>query len=102
MYTLKTLTALWLLFVCSALLAQPPKDTSSRLLSVEGKVEVARSGQAVWSAGLTNQVLQNGDRVRTGVRSRATIRLSDMSVLAVKELTTLEIRPPQVPGANSG
>ena len=98
----KTLIGLLLSFVCFAALAQTPKDASSRLLSAEGKVEVARAGQAAWSAGATNQVLQNGDRVRTGVRSRATIRLSDMSVLAVKELTTLEIRPPQAPGANSG
>ncbi len=101
-YNLKTLTALWLLFACTAALAQTSKDATSRLLTAEGKVEVARTGQAAWSAGITNQVLQNGDRVRTGVRSRATIRLSDMSVLAVKELTTLEIRPPQTPGANNG
>ncbi len=102
MHILKKLTALWLLFVCSAAWAQTPKDASSRLLSLEGKVEVARAGQAAWSAGATNQILQNGDRVRTGVRSRATLRLSDLSVMVVKELTTLEIRPPQTPGANSG
>ena len=102
--TLKKLSALWLLLVCccSAIAAETPKDTSSRLLSAEGKVEVARAGAAAWAAGVTNQVLQNGDRIRTGVRSRATIRLSDMSVLVVKELTTLEIRPPQASGANSG
>src|SRR5215203_2061298 len=102
MYILKKLTPLGLLLVCSVAFAQTPKDASARLLSVEGKVEVARSGQAAWTAGATNQMLQNGDRVRTGVRSRASIRLSDMSTLAVKELTTLEIRPPQAPGANNG
>lgn len=99
---MKKLTALCLLFLCPAAFAQTTKDTSSRLLTVQGKVEVARTGNAAWSAGVTNQMLQNGDRLRTGVRSRATIRLSDMSVLVVKELTTLEIRPPQIPGANNG
>jgi hypothetical protein len=89
----------WWLFAATALAQTPP---SSRLLTAEGKVEVARAGQAAWNAGITNQTLTNGDRIRTGSRSRATIRLSDASVLVVKELTTLEIRPPQAAGANSG
>ena len=92
-----------LLFFASAAVAQDtPATASSRLLAVEGKVEVARSGVAAWTPGGTNQSLQNGDRVRTGVRSRATIQLSDRSVLRVNELTTLEIRPPQSAGASAG
>ena len=67
---------------------------------MEGKVEVARAGSAVWTAGVTNQPLQIRDRVRTGVRSRATIQLSDRSILRVNELTTLEIRSPQSAGAS--
>ena len=87
---MKKIISLGLLALCSAIaFAQDPKDPASRLLAAEGKVEVARAGQAAWRAGATNQVLQNGDRIRTGVRSRATIRLSDLSVLVVKELTTL-------------
>ncbi len=97
---MKTFATLSLCFFAALALAQVP--ASSLLLTKEGKVEVARAGQAAWSAGATNQSLANGDRVRTGSRSRATIRLSDASVLVVKELTTLEIRPPQTPGANSG
>ena len=42
------------------------------LLTVEGKVEVARGGGAVWTPGQPNQVLSPGDRIRTGERSRAT------------------------------
>lgn len=45
----------------------------------------------------SNQILHVGDRVRTGVRSRATVRLSDLTVLRVNELTTLQIRPPSQP-----
>jgi Tfp pilus assembly protein PilF len=101
---LKTLFPLWfLLFAVPFALAQGTRtNLSSRLLSIEGKVEVARAGTAAWSAGNTNLLLANGDRVRTGVRSRATIQLSDRSVLRVNELTTLEIRPPQAAGASSG
>ena len=68
------------------------------LLTVEGKVEVARGGGAVWTPGQPNQVLSPGDRIRTGERSRATIRLLDLSVLRVNEITTLEIRPPDPGG----
>lgn len=94
----------WLLvlFALAGLVQAQNNPAPSRLLTVEGKVEVARGGAAAWSAGVTNMLLQNGDRVRTGLRSRATLQLSDRSVLRVNELTTLEIRPPQNPGANSG
>src|ERR1035441_824739 len=68
------------------------------LLTVSGKVEVATRGETVWTAGHTNQVLRLGDRLRTGKNSRATLRLSNLSVLRVYELTTLEIQPPEQPG----
>jgi hypothetical protein len=68
------------------------------LLTVSGKVEVAPRGQTVWTAGHTNQMLKLGDRLRTGKNSRAALRLSNLSVLRVYELTTLEIQPPDQPG----
>ena len=76
--------------------APPPAAASGEclLLTVEGKVEIARKGEATWSPGQTNQALQLGDRLRTGLRSRATVRWSDLSVLRVKEVTTIEIQPP--------
>ena len=103
-HMMKTLFALLTLFVLTATAAaqNTPATALCRLLTVEGKVEVARSGTAVWTAGTTNQTLQNGDRVRTGARSRATIQMSDRSTLRVDALTTLEIRPPQAAGANAG
>src|SRR5438094_4295691 len=73
----------------------PSKGTSeSVLLTLEGKVEVSPAGATSWSAARTNQLLQIGDRLRTGLRSRATLRLSDKSVLRVNELTTLKLQPP--------
>jgi predicted Zn-dependent protease len=67
----------------------------SALLTVENRVEVARAGSLAWTAGQTNQPLEIRDRVRTGMRSRATVRLTDLSVLRLSELTTIEIQPPK-------
>lgn len=82
--------------------AQDAAASSAALLAAEGKVEVATSATAGWKPGVTNQVLAVGDRVRTGLRSRATLRLSDQTVLRVNELTLLEIRPPQGSATRSG
>jgi len=72
------------------------------VLTVEGRVEVARRGILQWAPAKTNQTLQVGDRLRTGPRSRATVQLSDLSVLRINELTTLEIQPPQAHGIKPG
>jgi tetratricopeptide (TPR) repeat protein len=58
-------------------------------------VQVSSAGATQWAAGQTNQLLHLGDRLRTGERSRATMRLSDLSVLRVNELTVLQIREPE-------
>jgi len=66
-------------------LAAPTAGTQPvcTVLTREGKVEVALKGLAQWSAAQTNQVLQIGDRLRTGMRSRATLRWSELSVVRV-------------------
>ena len=39
-------------WIASKSFAQTPaRDTTSRLLALEGKVEVARAGQAAWTTG---------------------------------------------------
>jgi hypothetical protein len=78
-----------------------PLDNNSILLTVEGIVETAGNGSAVWATAQTNQILHAGDQLRTGPRSRATVRLSNLTVLRVNELTTLEIQPPSAPGKQS-
>src|SRR5437870_4829350 len=60
--------------------SQAEKPTCT-VLATEGKVEVARKGLVQWAAARTNEVLQIGDRLRTGLRSRATLRWSDLSVV---------------------
>jgi Tfp pilus assembly protein PilF len=64
------------------------------VLSLEGKVEVSRSGSAVWDPAYTDQVLLGGDRLRTGERSRARVRLSELTVISVGELSVLQVPPP--------
>src|SRR5947207_7674698 len=56
--------------------------TSITILTFSGKVEISRHPN-IWDPGQTNQVLQVGDRLRTGKDSRATIRLSDGTTIKV-------------------
>ena len=69
-----------ILISCTARGAENPTGQGQVcvLLTREGKVEVSRKGTTQWSEGQTNQVLQLGDRLRTGMRSRATLRWSDL------------------------
>src|SRR5437867_10702465 len=67
--------ALILLVLCFggmiALLPAAEGITSITILTFSGKVEISRRPN-VWDPGHTNQVLQVGDRLRTGKNSRAT------------------------------
>jgi tetratricopeptide (TPR) repeat protein len=74
--------------------AEPRPAVTATLLTIEGKVELARKGGASWSLAQTNVVLSIGDRLRTGLRSRATLRWSEMSVVRVNQLTSIELQPP--------
>jgi Tfp pilus assembly protein PilF len=71
---------------------------SSTLLTIEGTVEVLPVGNTLWLIARIGQSLRVGDQVRTGARSRATIRLSNLSVLRVSEQMSYEILPPRQPG----
>lgn len=69
------------------------------LIERQGKVEIARKGSADWAPAKPDDVLQVGDRIRTGLRARATLRWSELAVIRVKELTSMEIQPPAKDGA---
>jgi ferric-dicitrate binding protein FerR (iron transport regulator) len=56
-------------------------------------VEWQRGGAGNWTPAPTNQVFQAKDRVRTGLRSRATVRLANQTVVRMNQLTTIEIQP---------
>src|SRR6266581_8433437 len=51
------------------------------IVEIEGTVEISRAGSPLWDVARLNQPLLPGDRVRTGDRSRAVVRLSDKTVL---------------------
>ena len=68
------------------------------LVGMEGSVEILHGASTNWTAAKTGVLLVVGDQLRTGPRSRATLRLSNLSVLRVGELMTYEIEPPRAPG----
>ncbi len=67
------------------------------LLTKENIVNVALHG-AAWSNAIVGQTLAIHDRIRTGEDSRATVRLSDLTVLRIDENSEDEIEPPQEAG----
>src|SRR5262245_1516084 len=67
------------------------------LLAFEGRVEVSRASSIRWDPARTNQVLDPGDRIRTGADSRATLRMFDLSVMRLDQETVLELEAPPEP-----
>jgi tetratricopeptide (TPR) repeat protein len=97
---------LMILFGVSAALAQKPPvaevestadedDGQISILSLTGKVEIAKPDSVDWVVAKKEDLLEAGWRVRTGRRSKVTIRMSDLSILRVGQLSTLEIQPPK-------
>jgi tetratricopeptide (TPR) repeat protein len=76
-------------------------EQGAALLTKENVVDVARSG-ASWQAGVPGQPLAIQDQVRTGELSRGTVRLTNLSVLRMDELTTIQILPPEQLGRSEG
>src|SRR4030095_13379202 len=79
-----------------AFASESPSESSvsSSLLAVEGTVEFLAPGISTWKSVGPNQVLRQGERLRTARNSRATLRLSDRSLLRIGELTTVVIEKP--------
>lgn len=70
------------------------RDSRSEVLSVENTVEYAPAGGPVWHAARAHMRLNLGDSLRTGRDSRATVRLADLSIFRVSELSLLQILEP--------
>jgi tetratricopeptide (TPR) repeat protein len=66
---------------------------NASLLSKENVVDSASSSGS-WAPATIGQPLAVHDRLRTGEDSRAAVRMTDLSVLRIDELTTIEITPP--------
>ncbi len=67
------------------------------VIVVQGTVEVARGGQLVWDLASSQppyRRLNPGDQIRTKDRSRATIRLSDLTIVELGPNAHLELLRP--------
>jgi Tfp pilus assembly protein PilF len=89
-----------MVFFIVNLAAQTPPITDlakvfSVIKSVEGIVEVSEAGTVEWKPAKVNQLLKIGDRLRTGKDGRASVLLTDRSVLRVDERTILQISAPK-------
>ncbi|MBU6401746.1 MAG: FecR domain-containing protein, partial [Verrucomicrobia bacterium] len=73
-----------------------PNRNTARIVSVEGQVQLLPFGANRWTTAHTNEIVRAHDRLRTGWKSRAALRLSNQSLLRVNQLSTLEIQPPPV------
>jgi Tfp pilus assembly protein PilF len=72
-------------------------NRASQLVEFSGKVEITIANTNDWRPARTNQFLHPGDRLRTAADSRATLQLSDRSVIRVNQSTILEIQAPTQP-----
>src|SRR6185503_20956806 len=62
------------------------------VIEMEGIVEVMRAGASNWDTVDTNHnVLHAGDRLRTGERSRAVVRLSTLTPFRLGERSVLQV-----------
>ncbi|HXG50358.1 MAG TPA: tetratricopeptide repeat protein [candidate division Zixibacteria bacterium] len=61
------------------------------MASVQGNVEVRRSGQTQWQPARLNDAYCPGDRIQVGERSRADIALANQPVLRLDQNTTITL-----------
>ena len=85
--------SLWLLFTVSAHAQEPCAPALARVVSVQGTIELRRSG-AAWTAVQLNAALCSGDTLRVHPRSRAALLLSNETTLRLDQGTTLTLAPP--------
>lgn len=70
-------------------------STESRVLEVAGTVEFQTFNTTQWVKAKVELRLRPGDRLRTGLHSRAALQLSDRSVIRLESQTTIEIQAPR-------
>ncbi|PWU08774.1 MAG: hypothetical protein C5B50_28915 [Verrucomicrobia bacterium] len=72
--------------------------TNTEIVLIQGTVEVARAGQTVWDLASTQSPycrLHPGDQIRTKDRSRAAVRLSDLTLVELGPNSHLQVLRPQ-------
>ncbi|NOS71290.1 MAG: TonB-dependent receptor [Verrucomicrobia bacterium] len=94
----QTLVTLGFFIFTRAIQAQTnsPANNVVELVAAQGTVEVARTGQSVWDPASTAapyRRLNPGDQIRTKDRSRAAIRLSDLTLVELGPNAHLQLLP---------
>jgi len=90
-----------LVLACGVLMTRAAEEAPPpyQLIAFEGTVEVLRAGAGVWDRAYTNQVLLQGDQLRTGDHSRAVIRWSDLTLERLGERSRIQIPKAEEDGA---
>jgi tetratricopeptide (TPR) repeat protein len=80
-----------IIFASTALAAENCQTVVGRLATVDGQVEVQRMGNPNWQGGVLGGDLCQGDTVRAGANSRATIALINQAVLRIDQNTAMRL-----------
>jgi uncharacterized protein YaiE (UPF0345 family) len=86
-------TLLVVLAVATSFAQTQPPSGIARTVSVQGTVEVRRTGTVTWQPVRLNDTFSAGDTVRVGGQSRADLQLLDQSVLRLNADTELTVEP---------
>src|SRR5688572_24365880 len=70
--------------------AQGPPTGEASLIETENDVSAKRAG-ASWQKAAPTLPLATGDQVKTGKKSRAAVRLTDLSVMRLDQLSVFEV-----------
>lgn len=79
------------MFICLSCLGSADGQ-DAKVLSVENIAQAAKAGGA-WKAAEKDLALVVGDRFRTRQRSRATLKLTDLYTMRLKQFTTVQLTP---------
>src|SRR5689334_22972156 len=85
----------FLLVMPQGIYSQSP--TNNSLTLVQGTVEVRRGERGDWTGARLKDVLNAGDQVRTGERSRAEIALGSGTVVKLASFSEYEVPPTTQP-----
>ncbi len=67
-------------------------ETAGKVISLQGRAEVKKTGAVPWVPAINQQALEGGDTIRTLALSRAVVLLADETQMKLNANTTLELR----------
>ncbi|VBB43135.1 Tetratricopeptide repeat domain protein [uncultured Desulfatiglans sp.] len=95
---LAMMTSVWWFFpipgaVCGAAgeAQERCEGVSARVVSVQGRVEIRREGESIWSPVVMNDLCCSGDMIRVDRHSRAALLLTNETFLRLDQNTTITL-----------